>query len=79
MNESPDTRLDCAIGDVKCASAALDDARTKLAELLEGRLPWPDRDVVALDNLKSSINLVLDKSDSIIGSLTRVLERLPNS
>lgn len=77
-DESPDTRLDCAIGDMKCASAALDDARTKLANLLEGQLPWPDRDVVALDNLTKSINFVLEKSDSITGSLTRVLERLPS-
>lgn len=78
IDESPDTRLDCAIGDVKCAAAALDDARTKLTDILAGQLPWPDRDVVALDNLKDSINSLLNKSDSIIGSLTRVLERIPS-
>lgn len=73
---NPDTRLDSAIQDVKSASAALDDARVTLYDLLDG-CPWETRDVLTVDYARQQINKLLPKSDAIVASLTRVLERLP--
>ena len=85
VSESPDTTIDDVIGDMKAASACMDDARTKLSNLLDYKntlltleeKPWSVRDVLALESACQCINqLLLPKSDAIVGSITRVLERL---
>jgi hypothetical protein len=69
-----DSRIDTALADVKAGSAAIDDARCTVAELLE-ECSISDRDQMALQVMRDAMNLIIEKSNAVIGGLVRVQER----
>lgn len=74
MNDT-DTRLINCLGDAKAGVAAWDDCRTALSEYLDEGPNLPSRERVTLTALRDAMNLLVDKGDGVIGSLTRTLER----
>lgn len=69
-----DSRVQTALDDLKAGAAAIDDARCTVADLLE-ECSISDRDQMALQAMRDAMNLIIEKSNAVIGGLVRVQER----
>lgn len=70
-----DTRAIQALDDVKAGTAALDDARGTLVDLLAESPPFSERDIQALEANQAALSRMLLRANAVIGSMTRILER----
>ncbi len=72
-----DSRITTALQDTKCGAAALNDALTAIVEVLDEGLPLPERARQMLEQNRVALSRELMRCNSVIGSLTRIVEETP--